>query len=334
MLLALSVVSTHGAGMGPTAYKIFDERGGTIGRLDTNDWSLPDPAKVVSSRHAQIHFASGGFFLQDLSTNGTFINTREQPVERDAGYWLEDGDHILIGEYEILVQIIDDGIPALETGEPPREAHGDAASRGAHGARPQQPQRTVQDPTDPMGLTRLRADQGRAPPGEAGPPPGAAIGSPQGGIAVPTDWQITRFRNLPEDLSVAPAAHTAMAPATEPPLSAEEESLTPEDAVTLLLALGIDPTAIELDPHQFAMLAGIRAGYNAILQRLNPELLDSQYAGSFGPAQRSRYWELYRESFRKLSVHTEGGFRRLFGEAFEQAYHRALDELLLTEHKG
>ena len=102
----------------------------------------------------------------------------------------------------------------------------------------------------------------------------------------------------------------------------------------VVLALGIDPTAIELDPHQFAMLAGIRAGYNAMLQRFNPELLDSQYARSAGPTQRSRYWELYRESFRKLSVHSEGGFRRLFGEAFEQAYHRALDELLLTEHKG
>ncbi len=334
MLLALSVVSAHGAGMGPTAYKIFDERGGTIGRLDTNDWSLPDPAKIVSSCHAQIQFASGGFFLQDLSTNGTFINTREQPIERDAGHWLADGERLLIGEYEILVQIIDDGIPALETGEPPREVHGEAASRVGHAARQQHPQRAVRDPTDPMGLTRLRADQVYAQVSDGAQPPGAAVGSAQGAVAVPTDWQITRFRNLPDDPHATPAAHAAIAPAAEPPMSAEEESLTPEDAVSLLLALGIDPTAIELDPHQFAMLAGIRAGYDAMLQRLNPELLDSQYAGSFGTAQRSRYWDLYRESFRKLSVHTEGGFRRLFGEAFEQAYHRALDELLLTEHKG
>jgi type VI secretion system FHA domain protein len=310
VLLALSVISAHGAGMGPTAYKIFDERGGSIGRLDTNDWSLPDPAKIVSSRHAEIHFASGGFYLQDLSTNGTFINTREQLIERDAGHWLADGDRILIGEYEILVQIIDDGIPALETGEPPREAHGDSGSRAAH-ARQQQPQRSEQDATDPMGLTRLRPDLTAGEGSDEVDPLGGGLsgGVAPGRVTVPTDWQITRFRNLPPATEALPAAVVTPA-ASVPPAAEEEESLTPEDAVTLLLALGVDPTGIELDPHQFAMLAGIRAGYNAMLQRFDPNLLA------------------------RLAAHTEEGFRRLFGEAFSQAYNRALDEQLLMEHKG
>src|SRR5262249_13615504 len=54
MLLALSVVSEQGATLGNTAYKIFDERGGSIGRVAGNDWVLPDPQNFVSSRHARV----------------------------------------------------------------------------------------------------------------------------------------------------------------------------------------------------------------------------------------------------------------------------------------
>ena len=50
MLLALSVISPQGAVLGPTAFKVFDERGGSIGRLDSNDWTLPDREKFVSTR--------------------------------------------------------------------------------------------------------------------------------------------------------------------------------------------------------------------------------------------------------------------------------------------
>ena len=36
MLLALSIVSEQGAALGPTAYKVFDERGGSIGRVPSS----------------------------------------------------------------------------------------------------------------------------------------------------------------------------------------------------------------------------------------------------------------------------------------------------------
>jgi len=74
MLLALSVISANGAGLGPTAYKVFDQHGGSIGRLESNDWALPDPEKFVSSRHALLSYDGGAFYVEDTSTNGTFIN--------------------------------------------------------------------------------------------------------------------------------------------------------------------------------------------------------------------------------------------------------------------
>ncbi len=70
MLLALSIVSDQGAALGPTAYKVFDERGGSIGRIPGNDWVLPDAQNFVSSRHAVV------------SANGGRVLSRRQELER------------------------------------------------------------------------------------------------------------------------------------------------------------------------------------------------------------------------------------------------------------
>ncbi|MFI4886593.1 MAG: type VI secretion system-associated FHA domain protein TagH, partial [Steroidobacterales bacterium] len=105
MLLALSVISGQGASLGSSAYKLFDERGGSIGRLDSNDWALPDPERFVSSRHAVVRFQDGGFCLEDVSTNGTFLNEPDRPVSKDGPVRLKDGDRLFIGDYEIMVQL-------------------------------------------------------------------------------------------------------------------------------------------------------------------------------------------------------------------------------------
>jgi type VI secretion system protein len=112
MLLTLSVISSQSADLGSTAYRVFDAQGGTIGRVDANDWVLPDPAKFVSSHHARIRCHNNVFYLQDLSTNGTFLNSTDTPVSKSDLTALGDGDRILIGDYEILVQLIDDGSAA------------------------------------------------------------------------------------------------------------------------------------------------------------------------------------------------------------------------------
>jgi len=116
MLLALSIVSQQGGELGAAAYKVFDERGGSIGRLSGNDWVLPDAQNFVSSRHARVSAANGTFYLEDTSSNGTFINSPAQAMSREQPQALADGDHLYIGDYEIVVQIIDDE-PALVSEE-------------------------------------------------------------------------------------------------------------------------------------------------------------------------------------------------------------------------
>src|SRR5687768_7623386 len=96
-LLALSVIGPQSTELGPTAYKVFDRRGGSIGRLDGNDWTLPDPDRFVSTRHATVTFEGGAWRLADVSSNGTFLNGPDVPVSREQPAALRDGDRIFIG---------------------------------------------------------------------------------------------------------------------------------------------------------------------------------------------------------------------------------------------
>jgi len=107
MLLALSVLGPQGAELGPLAYKVFDHRGGSIGRQEGNDWILPDPDRFLSTRHATVSFENGTWRLTDVSTNGTYLNDPERAVTRDEPVILSEGDRLFIGGYEILVQLIE-----------------------------------------------------------------------------------------------------------------------------------------------------------------------------------------------------------------------------------
>ena len=101
MTLTLEVVGPEADKLGAASRKVFHAAGGTIGRLPDNSWVLPDP--YVSSRHAVIRFANGVFYIEDISTNGIFINSPDNGLVRGTPYALKSGDWILIEPYEIRV---------------------------------------------------------------------------------------------------------------------------------------------------------------------------------------------------------------------------------------
>ena len=83
--------------------KVFGSAGGTIGRLPTNDWVLPDP--LVSGRHARIRCEGGTFLIEDTSTNGVFINSLDNPLARGVPHALANGECIVIDPYRISVSV-------------------------------------------------------------------------------------------------------------------------------------------------------------------------------------------------------------------------------------
>lgn len=91
--------------------------------------------------------------------------------------------------------------------------------------------------------------------------------------------------------------------------------------------------------HQLAMLAGMRAGFDSVLERLDAAALQEQFdkqikrGGLLSMASKSRYWDLFEEYCRELGADRETSFRRLFGEEFAAAYESQLDKLKRTRDR-
>ncbi|MCJ7558221.1 MAG: type VI secretion system-associated FHA domain protein TagH [Gammaproteobacteria bacterium] len=111
--------------MGASASKVFAEAGGTIGRAAGNDWVLPDPERFLSGRHVIIRYMAGMFSLEDVSTNGTFINGQPESIgSRNEPVVLNSGDRLQIGDYEVYVNIVEEDssdVPAPQYSSAPMD---------------------------------------------------------------------------------------------------------------------------------------------------------------------------------------------------------------------
>jgi type VI secretion system FHA domain protein len=108
MALRLEIISNQHRELGPNASIVLGVSGGSIGRALDNDWSLPDTQRYLSAHHARFHSRQGGYFLEDTSTNGVFVNDSSTPQGRRGMYALQDGDVLRMGEYRIRVCIEED----------------------------------------------------------------------------------------------------------------------------------------------------------------------------------------------------------------------------------
>jgi type VI secretion system protein len=112
MALRLSVVSDHQRLLGDRSSIVLGASGATIGRSTKNDWVLPDPLRYVSAQHARIACRDGQYYLEDLSTNGVYVNEDEQPLGKDVTRQLRNGDLLRVGEYQLIVAVEEDPAPA------------------------------------------------------------------------------------------------------------------------------------------------------------------------------------------------------------------------------
>ncbi|HLY52891.1 MAG TPA: FHA domain-containing protein, partial [Steroidobacteraceae bacterium] len=112
--LRLRVVSDQRRSLADRSSTIFSVEGGTIGRSADNDWVLPDPMRYVSAHHARVQFREGHFYLQDVSTNGVYVNDDMEPLAKrgSGGYRLTNGDMLRIGEYHIVAALESQRAPA------------------------------------------------------------------------------------------------------------------------------------------------------------------------------------------------------------------------------
>lgn len=79
--------------------------------------------------------------------------------------------------------------------------------------------------------------------------------------------------------------------------------------------------------HQLAMLVGVRAGFDHLMSRFDPEQLEEVFSrqgrrGLFGGG--AKHWEMYSDRYREMAADRDETFRRLFGEEFARAYEQQL----------
>ncbi len=109
MSIEITIVRAPGNVQVAKPCQIFTEQGGTIGRAQGNTWTIEDPDKFISSKHSQIAFENGHYYLMDLSTNGTFFNGSREPIGGGNRVVLKDGDRFTLGDYEFLVSMHNPG---------------------------------------------------------------------------------------------------------------------------------------------------------------------------------------------------------------------------------
>jgi len=250
---------------GPISTEI-DRRGIDIGRDAFMDWTLPDTERFISGKHCEIHFRDGGYWLHDVSTNGTTINGRGGRITEP--YNLQDGDKIYIGSYIVAVSLSGPEIGAPASAEQPAAggAGGDMwAVQGAAEAvdarefrqksgpaggapRPAGPDLADEHirwgvgnvenspPPDPAGANWASVGSGPAPAGGDAPDWATGGGTPSPAPATPTPAPAPPATPVPTPAAQPRAAPDDDAPAadwrTPPPESIEPgAAASPPDAV-------------------------------------------------------------------------------------------------------
>ncbi len=106
--------------------------------------------------------------------------------------------------------------------------------------------------------------------------------------------------------------------------------LAAPDPAFLTGAAAFEDAFDDIRCHQMAMLAGVRAGFDALLKHFDPARFEDE-TGSGGHrgfgGGKGRRWEHYRAHYQSLTADPDDCFRRLFGDEFARAYEEQLARL-------
>ncbi|UTA46614.1 type VI secretion system-associated FHA domain protein TagH [Simiduia sp. 21SJ11W-1] len=85
----------------------------------------------------------------------------------------------------------------------------------------------------------------------------------------------------------------------------------------------------DLSDHQVAVLAGMRAAYDAMFKHFSPSALESRFnqSNSLLASKQAKNWAAYCEHYQALCRDRESTYEDLFGEEFAAAYEKQLTDL-------
>ena len=93
----------------------------------------------------------------------------------------------------------------------------------------------------------------------------------------------------------------------------------------------------DIQRHEMAIIAGLRAALRALLARLDPAQLEQRFRDRsvldnlMPMALKAKYWDLYSECYGEVAADAADDFLRLFGDAFSRAYEEQTEQLKKSE---
>ncbi|MCG7990774.1 MAG: type VI secretion system-associated FHA domain protein TagH [Candidatus Thiodiazotropha lotti] len=93
----------------------------------------------------------------------------------------------------------------------------------------------------------------------------------------------------------------------------------------------------DIEAHMLAVMVGMQAALQVVLQRFKPEILEKRLGQSallekLPLYRHAKTWDLFTELYSEIAVEAEDDFHQLFGRTFSQAYEEQIRRLEALKH--
>jgi type VI secretion system protein len=121
-------------------------------------------------------------------------------------------------------------------------------------------------------------------------------------------------------------------PPGQPPLRTEEIMvllLAPRQNAYMSPVQAVHEAFTDIKAHQVAVMAGIQAALNRLLERFDPGNLETRLQHSIfdsilPTSRKAKYWDLFTSEYQAIAREAEDDFNELFGDEFGRAYQERL----------
>ncbi len=88
----------------------------------------------------------------------------------------------------------------------------------------------------------------------------------------------------------------------------------------------------DVKAHQMAMMAGMRAAFDSMLDRFNPKELEQRFEkrkskSMLRLSSSGQFWDMYKDLYDDMTQDADANFQHLFGEEFARAYEEQMQRL-------
>jgi len=317
-----------------------------IGR-ENCDWVLPDPDRFISGVHCEITTGDDGFWLADVSRNGTFLNGASSRMS--SPHKLATADRIRVGRYVMSVSIdqreAERSIPPAMSHFAPKSGAADepffAGERGItlHSSNPGSAsvaeQSLVSKPSPLAEPAHILCDIAAG----AGVSPDVFLQRDPHEVAA----EIGVFLRIVVDelaaLLKARAAAKVLARASNRTIlnSTGNNPLKfvpgAEEMLEKMFARrgqgyqdarhSLEEAFSDLKTHELATYSAMQSALGALLDELSPEAVERRVVASAFASKKARAWDAYVKVWESKEQGTDNGMLDAFLEHFSEAYAKA-----------